>query len=198
VNDAAYGIVGAPDGGYFITGSLNGYTSCCGRIFLMKISAKGDSLWTRTFGGGIGYSLALTPDGGVAISGTSQETSNNDITLIKTDTAGNLLWRKTYSGSGYEYGASMTVAADGGFAITGITDSRGAGSQDAYLIKASSTGDLLWSNTYGGSNVDQGFGLVPLSDGGFCITGLSNSGGSYIFLARTASDGSQQWWKTLY
>jgi len=195
VNDAAYSVIAAPDSGYYITGSLNGYISCCGKIFLMKVSSKGDSLWTKTYNSGVGYSLTLTADGGVAIGGTLQETSNHEIIIIKTDTAGNQLWSKTYSGAGYEYGASMVETSDGGFAITGITDSQGYGSQDVYLIRTNSTGDKLWDKTFGKANVDQGYGLVQLSDGGFSIAGLSNSDGSFIFLNRTSSDGTQQWVK---
>jgi hypothetical protein len=198
VNDAAYSAIAAADGGFFLTGSLNGYNQNGGQIFLMKVSAKGDSLWTRTFGIGIGYSLTGTMDGGIAIGGTLQEGSNSDIFLLKTDTAGNLIWSKVYIGSGYEYGATMIETADGsGFAITGITDSKGAGSQDVYLIRTNTTGDIIWDKTYGGTDVDQGFGLIELGAGEFSITGLSNSGGSFIFLNRTSSDGTQQWQKNI-
>jgi len=197
VHDAAYSIIAASDSGYYITGSLNGYMSCCGKIFLMKVSKTGDSLWTKTYNTGIGYSLTLTADGGIAIGGSLQETSNQEIIIIKTDTAGNRLWSKTYAGSGYEYGASMVETSDGGFAMTGITDSQGNGYQDVYLLRTNSTGEMLWDETYGKSNVDQGYGIVQMSDGGFCITGLSNSDGSFIFLNRTSGDGVQQWVKYL-
>jgi len=205
VFDAAYGVIAAPGGGYFVTGSLNGYSSCCGRIFLMKVSAAGDSLWTKTYGFGIGFSLALThtggvADGGVAISGTLQEGTSQDIFLIKTDTAGNRLWPalKSFGGSGYEYGASMVETSAGGFAITGITSSIGLGSQDVYLIRTDASGGKIGEYTYGGTDVDQGFGIVQMSDGGFAITGLSNSGGSYIFLNRVKEDGTQYWPKPVY
>jgi hypothetical protein len=198
VSDAAYGIIPAQDSGYYITGSINaGFSTGQGKIFLMKVSQKGDSLWTKTYATGIGYSLTLTSDGGVAIGGTLQETSNNDIILLKTDALGNLLWSKVYGGTGYEYGASMIETSDGGFAITGITDSKGAGYDDVYLIRTNSAGDLQWDKTYGGSNVDQGYGIVQRSDGGFSVTGLSNSGGSFIYLNGIAADGTQLWFKNL-
>jgi hypothetical protein len=195
VNDAGYNIIAAADSGYYITGSLNGYSSCCGRIFLMKVSPTGDSLWTKTYNYGIGYSLTLTSDGGVAIAGSVQETNNQDIILIKTDTAGTLVWAKTYNSTGYEYGASMVETSDGGFAITGITDGQGYGSQDVYLIRTNSSGVMLWDETYGKGGVEQGYGLVKMNDGGFGITGLSNSDGSFIFLNRTSENGTQQWVK---
>jgi hypothetical protein len=197
-NDAAYGVIKAPDGGFYLTGNLNGYSNSGGRIFLMKVSSKGDSLWTRTYNFGIGYSLTLTRDNGIAISGSLQEGSSQDIILLKTDTAGKVLWKQTYGGTGFEYGATMIETTDGGFAITGITDSKGNGLQDVCLILANSSGVATsWeqTKTYGAADNDQGFGLVEMPDKGFCITGLSNSGGSYIFLNRTSSDGTQGWVK---
>jgi hypothetical protein len=140
VNDAAYGVIKAPDGGYFLTGSLNGYSNYGGRIFLMKVSSTGKELWTKTYNFGIGFSLTLTKDNGVAISGSLEEGSSQDIFLLKTDTAGKLLWAKAYGGSGFEYGANMIETSDGGFAIAGITDSQGYGMQDVYLIRTNSSG----------------------------------------------------------
>jgi hypothetical protein len=194
VNDAAYSVIAAPapDLGYYITGSLNGYSQSGGKIFLMKVSSKGDSLWTKTYGTGIGYSMTLTRDNGIAISGSLQEGTSQDIFLLKTDLDGNRIWSNSYGGSGFEYGANMIETTDGGFAITGITDSKGYGLQDVCLILTNSLGIGSWdqAKTYGKTDNDQGFGLVEMPDKGFCITGLSNSGGSYIFLNRVQSDGT--------
>ncbi len=198
INDAAYAAVEAPGGGFFITGSIHGYTQNGGKIFLMKVSSTGKELWTKIYNYGIGFSITLTRDNGIAISGSLQEGGRQDIFLLKTDTAGIVQWGgiKTFGGGGYNYGASMIETSDGGFAITGITDGQGNGNQDVYLIRTNSTGDKIWDKTYGGSDNDQGFGLIQMpDDGGFCITGLSNSGGSYIFLNRTSSDGTQGWVK---
>ncbi len=199
VNDAAYGVIAAPDGGYFVTGSLNGYTQDGGKIFLKKLSSVGEELWSKTYGIGIGYSISLTHDNGkgevngIAISGSLQEGSSQDIFLLKTDLDGKKLWAKSYGGSGFEYGASMIETTGGGFAITGITDSKGAGMQDAYLILTDAAGTSTADPTYGGSDNDQGFGIVEMPDKGFAITGLSNTGGSFIFLNRVKANGSQYW-----
>lgn len=194
INDEAYGVIAAPDSGYYLTGSMHGYSNCCGKIFLMKVSKTGDSLWTKTYNSGIGYSLTLTADGGIAIGGTAFDAASNDLIIIKTDLAGNKIWGKTFGGTGYEFGATMVATTDGGYAITGITESKGAGSQDVYLLKANASGDFSWDKTFGGSNADQGFGLTQMNDGGFCVTGISNSDGSSIFLNKTSSDGTEEWY----
>ncbi len=196
--DEAYNIVAAPGGGYFITGSINGYRNCCGKVFLMKIAENGDSLWTKIYKYGIGYSIVSNPDGGAVIGGTIQETENNDLLLIRTDAQGNNAVIKRYSESGYEFGSSLIHTSDGGYAMTGITNSKGAGNQDVILLKVKSDLEVDGAmRTYGEQGLEQGFGLVQLSDGGFCMTGLSNSGGSFIFLNRTSSDGTQQWVKKI-
>jgi len=194
LNDEAYAITAAPGGGYFLTGSINGYRNCCGKIFLMKIAENGDSLWTKIFKYGTGYSVVSTADGGAAIGGTLQETANSDLLIIRTGSAGENPIVKSYTEAGYEFGACLIQTADGGFAMTGITNSKGAGNQDVLLLKVKSNLDLDWPmHTYGESNLEQGYGLMQLNDGGYCITGLSNSGGSFIFLNRTSADGTQQW-----
>jgi len=200
VHDAAFAVVAAPDGGYFLTGSVNGDISSGGKIFLMKVSAKGDSLWTRTFGTGIGYSLTLThdasgiPDGGVAIGGTWQDGGNQCIVVIKTDTSktGKEIWRyPTTIKPGFEYGANMVETSDDqGLAITGITANEGSGSRDVYLLKVNKAGNKDWAYPYGSTGTEEGYGLVQTKEGDFCIDGLSNSGGSFYLLIKTNKDGA--------
>lgn len=194
-HDAAYSICAAPGGGYFLTGSYKGYNNGSGRIFLMKISEKGDSLWTKSYGYGIGYSIVRTLDGNLAIGGSLQTSSVDDIFILKTDTSGKVLWKQSYPASGYEFGAGMVQCTDGGYAITGITTSKGYGNDDIYLLKTNAYGEKAWDNYYGGDNVDQGFGLVQNANQDFFITGFSNTGGSFIFLNKTDNSGKQIWVK---
>jgi len=196
IYDEAYSIVKASDSGYFITGSLKGNIDCCGNSFLMKISANGDSLWTKSYSEALGYSIAQTNDGNIIISGSSNISGQNAY-LLKTDPAGAVIWEKFYAPTGYDYGTAIVQTLDGGYALAGYASTSASANPDVSLYKINSNGSLVWAKKFGGSNVDQGFGIAGNPDGGFCITGLSNTGGSYIFLDRTDSTGIELWQKNL-
>lgn len=137
--------------------------------------------WSETYGGA-GYDFAVsviqTSDGGYAMTGETNSfgAGGRDFWLVKTDSAGNIEWNKTYGGAGSDYGRSVVQTVDGGYAITGWTYSFGAGSADFWLVKVDSSGNMQWSKTYGGPNPDYGRCVVQTADGGYAITG-----GTYSF-----------------
>ena len=91
------------DGGYIIAG-LTVLTGVGHIVYLIKTDEDGDTLWTRTFGGGgtdEAMAVQQTIDGGYIIVGYTNTigSGNYDILLIKTDGFGNELWTKTFGGA---------------------------------------------------------------------------------------------------
>jgi hypothetical protein len=201
--DWAYSVQQTTDGGYIITGGANLYGVENGDVYLIKTSAQGDTLWTRTYGGTNRewcYSVQQTTDGGYIVAGYTESfgAGGGDVYLIKTDSSGDTLWTRTYGGTSLEVGTSVQQTTDGGYVIAGYTRSFGPGTDrdNVYLIKTSAQGDTLWTRTYGGTNDDWGNSVQQTTDGGYIVAGVTKSFGAgtpdyyNVYLIKTDANGS--------
>ena len=103
---------------------------------------------------------------------------NEDIYFLKFNSAFTEDWHQTYGGSGTDIGRGLALTTDGGYIITGFTNSFGSGDHDIYLVKTDVSGNEIWSRTFGGSNDDYGYSVVQTSDGGYVIAGYTESYGA--------------------
>jgi hypothetical protein len=109
------------------------------------------------------------------------------------------LWTRVYGGTEADAGCSVEWTFDGGYVIAGYTGSFGAGSADVWLIRTDSTGDTMWTRTFGGTARDYGQSIRQTSDSGYVIAGYTNSygaGGWDVYLIKTDPRGSAVWTRT--
>lgn len=162
--------------------------------------------WNVTFGGDkydLFFTVQETSDGCFIACGGTNATGfdiGGDCWLVKTDANGNMLWNKTFGGSKTENGHGLLQTIDGGFIISAITESFGAGSADVWVIKTDVTGNEEWNKTYGGSSYDSiGKTITQTPDGGYLIAGSTQSfgfGGRDGWLIKINTTGYEQWNKT--
>jgi hypothetical protein len=187
-------------GGYIIAGQTMSHGAGAGDVYLIKTNGAGDMVWTHTYGGpdpDCGLSVCETGDGGYVIAGVTASfgAGGEDVYLIRTDGGGDTVWTRTYGGLGSDGAYSLGETSDGGYVIAGWTSSFGAGSDDVYLIKTNSSGDTVWTRSYGGPGSDRGYSVEQTSDGGYIIAGVTSSygAGAYdVYLIKTDADGFVQ------
>jgi hypothetical protein len=192
--DAGFAVQQTADGGYIVTGYVDG-----GDVYLVKTNASGDTLWTRSYDRTgfyqVGKSVKQTSNGGYIIAGFTglYSTSWDDVLLIKTDSLGDTLWTHTYGDTIDDEGFSVRQTSDGGYIVAGGFNSVRGGGGDVWLIKTNASGDTLWTKTFGGPYSDLGYSVQQTSDRGYIIVGYTNSFGAGmhdVYLIKTDSLGN--------
>ncbi len=154
----------ASDGGYIIAGQTLPSGATSWDAWLIKTDSSGNEQWNKTFGGSrseIARSVQQTSDGGYIIAGqTGSYGLDNDIWLIKTDANGDEQWSRPFGGSSYDWGYSVQQTSDGGYIISGVTTSYGAGDYDVWLIKVSNPPNQ--PSNASPSNGASGISLMPI------------------------------------
>ncbi len=181
-DDEAWALVQTADGGYALTGwtgpgGVGDYTD----FWLVKTDVNGNAQWNKTYGGygrDRAYALVQAADGGYALAGTTNSygAGSWDFWLVKTDASGNAQWNKTYGGTGDDWACALVQAADGGYALAGLTGF--ALAHDFWLVKTDVNGNVQWNKTYGGTSDDWAYALVQTVDGGYALAGWTNSYGA--------------------
>ena len=219
------------DSGYLFTGYTESENVDFERIlgsrdaYVVKLDKNGFIQWKRSIGGsGIdwGTSISVTPDGGAILTGYTQSNDGDfknmnvgrsDIFVVKIDAIGEVLWFKTIGGHANDMGMSTAAASDNGVFVSGYTwsnsgDFKGMtkGSEDIFIMKFDSDGELQWKRVLGGANGESSYSVAATDDGGVILTGYSRSndgdfkgmaaGETYIFVIKLDQHGRVQWKKS--
>ncbi|GAA4078881.1 lipoprotein [Flavobacterium cheonanense] len=155
-HDHAHKIIQTSDGGYFVVG-------------FSEYSGIEGSGGTQNNGEGheIGHKGVLHGSG--------------EFIGVKIDSQGEFMWYRYFGGTQNDRVNDVVEANDGGFLMVGFSESSdfdindNKGSYDFWVVKLQSNGSLAWKHNYGGSGIDQAFGVVKTNNNSYLIVGRSNS-----------------------
>ena len=139
--DLCRSMIQTADGGFALAGTTNSFGVGGSDFWLMKTNSNGDSLWSRTYGGGGEdecFTILQTNDGGLVLGGSSTSfgVGNRDFWLLRSDINGDSLWSQTIGTRGDEQCYSALQTTDNGFAMAGYTQDLGPGNAaHIYLVK---------------------------------------------------------------
>ncbi|MDD5530999.1 MAG: T9SS type A sorting domain-containing protein [bacterium] len=172
-------------------------------MFSALLSSSYSVTWKKTYGGiedDIGNCIQQTQGNGYIIAAETKSygAGNWDAYIIKIDSLGDTLWTNIFGGSGWDGSRYIEQTTDSGYIVAGYTNSFGAGNYDVWLVKMNSSGDTMWSKTFGDSNADYGECVQQTIDSGYIIVGTTKSccgAKDNIWLLKTDPSGDTIWTK---
>ncbi len=206
------------DGGYLLSGYT---TSNDGDVsgnegfqdyWILKVDASGNILWDKNFGfagSDQAYKAFQTTDGGYFITGffdvSASGGAGNDLQRgvvhgvgefwgIKLDANGNKEWRRYFGGTNNDRSYDAWQTADGGFLMTGTSESVDfdkidpKGSYDYWAVRLTPSGDLVWTKSFGGAEIDNSYASLKTNDGNYIMVGDSRSSDQDVTSPRGNAD----------
>jgi regulation of enolase protein 1 (concanavalin A-like superfamily) len=167
-------VVEMRNGGFALAGTSDAFSSKGQGAWLVRTDTQGTELWNRTFGGEVfdaAYSVAEYPEGGLVIAGIRNTNSGHlqEGLLIRTDSAGNTLWEKTYGGSGTDEVRSVVVTRHGEILFTGSSFSPGLTIDDFWVVKTDAEGNEIWNRKVAGKGIERGMAIALTSEDGYLV-----------------------------
>lgn len=195
------------EGNVYVTGKSDGGASVYDFLTL-KYNSQGSLQWAARLNNAENNSdfandLAVDSTGNVYVTGGGRyEASDYDIVTVKYNPSGEVLWIMHWIGPGIlhpwrdDMGRYITTDPTGNVYIAGTSDESG---EDIVVIKADSSGQVLWTSRYDGPSHgnDEPKGLAIDQAGEVSVAGNSHRSSSDqdIILIRYASSGAWQWGK---
>lgn len=173
-----------------------------GDIVVIKLDTLGNILWQTVINGSQderAYKILQTSDEGFIITGVSHSndglfidhigsTEYGDMVVVKLNSLGVVEWSKSFGSNRDDAGRQVIETTDGNFIIAGNKWGGFDLESQYYITKISLTGDIIWEQTYGGSDFDQAYTIVEISPGRYLVSGEAYSSDGDVYGAHGSRD----------
>ncbi|GGD22820.1 hypothetical protein [Hyunsoonleella pacifica] len=234
-DDRGQDIIQTQDGGYAVLGyskSADGDLSenaGANDFWICKLNTSGNISWQKSYGflgADIGYALTKTNDNGYLITGVLDVSASNgqgnsksngtlhaggDYWVIKLNANGQKEWSKFFGGTFTDTPYDVIQTPNNNYIIVGSSDSddvdikNNKGAYDFWIVNISENGNLLWEKSFGGSEIDEAWGIILSNNGNLVIAGdtrsnnqdiSENNGAADIFVIKITPNGDLIWNKS--
>ncbi|RFN59558.1 T9SS type A sorting domain-containing protein [Marixanthomonas ophiurae] len=229
-NDTSRTLKQTDDGGYIVYGSS--YSGISGDrtvsnngdpdLWILKLQPDLSISWQNSYNYIPTFShhasnLEITDNGDYIFSSTLDSFGQiSSYHITKINSSGTTLWNNIYGGERTELAPFISATNEGNFIVAGASDSsisgdkneNSQGSFDYWLLELDSNGAINWQNTIGGAFGEQPWDVITTQDGGYIVSGNSDSdisgdktenskGGSDYWIVKVNDVGVITWQNTI-
>ena len=197
-DDQAQALIATSDGGAVLVGNTSSFGQGDWDGFIIKFRRSGSIAWKKTLGTPAVQQFVRvveTHDKGLIVLGdTDGGSTSNDVLVIKYNSRGRIIWKKTISTPLFDHASGLSLTSDNG-AIVAIASNVTDGIRSV-LVKLKANGAVEWSRMYGSSGTHIAVSAVEAADGGYYFTELFHSSEQTpvgTVLSKLDSDGTPLW-----
>lgn len=180
--DIAFAVKQNPDSGVYLFGYSSNTSTQAEDFALTKLNSSGDFQWTKFYGTpdvDFGLYMNLADSFDLILVGLTATTGplEQEILVIKVDSAGQELWRKNYGGPGNQSCKYVEKTSDGMYILCGSTTDAW-GTNDVYVLKLDANGDKVWDTAYAAVDNDYGMKIIESSNLNYVLSSDTKSSGN--------------------
>lgn len=196
-NDMFRSIKTLSDGNLIITGASTSpnipgnSNDGSNNIYLAKLSsANGSVIWQKCIDYGDGMIAKEDKDGNIVILANNSTASDNhgatDLYVVKTDSNGNILDKKSFGGGSNDFAHDLFITDNNDYLISGEVRSNDQdvsgnnGQVDMWLVKLDNDLKMKWQKCLGSPDLDAGYSVSVNNAGNIAIAGYVGGDGGNV------------------
>ncbi len=173
-------------GQFYASGSYKVYGDTFSTFFLQKKDTLLNTIWRQEyqlpFNGNISTIIPLDEQSILIQANLNRDSISSQypavhakVNLLKTDTAGNLLWHRVVDSSEWNIVLNIIKAHDGNLILCGRTRGYGVTDGGAFVMKVDTAGNKLWHRVYDLPGYDGLEKMIATSDGNYVCVGWADT-----------------------